>query len=66
MNLGSGDFELLSLVEAARLVNLSEATLRGAIRRGELGAFRIAAALKVTRVQLESWLRRSELPVRES
>ncbi len=66
MDLGSGDFELLSLVEAARLVNLSEATLRGAIRRRELGAFRIAAGFKVTRIQLESWLRRSEQPARES
>lgn len=51
--------DLLSLPQAAVQTGyMSEAVLRGRVRRGELEAVRIGSSLFVTKAALESFLKR--------
>jgi excisionase family DNA binding protein len=46
--------------EAARLLSLSERTIRNMIDRGELPVTRVGKRVLISRVTLESWLAASE------
>ncbi|GAB3253309.1 hypothetical protein GCM10027425_33850 [Alteromonas gracilis] len=42
---------------AATLTDLSEATIRDAINKGELPAYRVGRAIRILAADLEDWLR---------
>ena len=54
---------LLSPAEVAAICGLSRRAVYDAIRRGELGAFRLCARLRISADELTDWLRRSAVAV---
>jgi excisionase family DNA binding protein len=50
------DRALLSPEEVARLCGLSRRAVYDAIKRGELGAFRICSRLRISHAHLDQWL----------
>jgi excisionase family DNA binding protein len=54
--------DLLSLRQAARELHISERTVRGAVRSGELPAFQLAKrTLRVDRADLQQWVREKRI-----
>ena len=55
--------ELISLRQAARELHISERTVRGAVRSGELSAFQLGKrTLRVERSELQQWVRAKRIP----
>ena len=48
---------LVSVKEAARLLDVNEITIRRLIQRGELSAMKVGRALRVHRPSLEAWVK---------
>lgn len=60
MNTYDDPAQLLKLGEVAELVRTTPAYLAGEIRRGRLAAFRVGREWRVSREQLQEWLRMVE------
>ncbi len=56
---------LLSRAEAAEFLNVSPQTVYRILRRGELPAFRVGHAIRISQVDLENYLRAQSPPLQE-
>lgn len=56
----------IHVADAERLIGISRNTLEGEIRDGRLAACRVRGRWYVTRAQIAAWLKRIEVPARES
>lgn len=56
----------LHIADAERLTGISRNTLEAEIRDGRLAACRLRGRWYLTRAQLAAWLKRIEVPARES
>ncbi len=52
--------------EAERLLGIGRSTLEAEIRAGRLSACRVRGRLYLTRAQIATWLKRIEVPARDS
>ncbi len=56
----------LHLADAEALLGISRGRLEREIRAGRLAACRVGSSLYVTRAQIATWLKRIEVPARDS
>jgi excisionase family DNA binding protein len=57
------DIRLLTLSEAANLLQISTRTLQRMIRNGELPAFKVGGQWRVRETQLRQWVENRESPL---
>jgi excisionase family DNA binding protein len=58
--------ELLPVAEVARLCGLSRKTIRAAIARGDLGAYKLAGRIRVAPADLAVWMEASRVQTSRS
>lgn len=51
-----GEMRFFSVAEAAAILELSEKSIRGAIRRGELPASKVCGRLRIAKHDLKNWV----------